>query len=183
MQLCCEGPGFTRIQGDECDKGAHQSYLGPEGNTSVIPHWFQPCECCCCLCYLGEYLGLGTLISYNWTQVLEACDSLKLLSIYFDLCVRFLMIHVRFIYSTSSTHPPLPLFQMKVLGLFRKKDDKTLCAYPFSCTTKHKYGPRLFRQLHTAFKGRFIHIWANRDNGHSRVTVNSGKYIWPTFHR
>ena len=34
-----------------------------------------------------EYLGLGTPISYNWAQVLEACDSLKLQSIYFDLCV------------------------------------------------------------------------------------------------
>ena len=38
-------------------------------------------------CYPGEYLGLGTLISYNLAQVLEACDSLKLLSIYFGLCV------------------------------------------------------------------------------------------------
>ena len=26
--------------------------------------------CCCGLCYPGEYLGLGTLISYNWAQVL-----------------------------------------------------------------------------------------------------------------
>ena len=34
-----------------------------------------------------EYLGLGTPISYNWAQVLEACDCLKLQSIYFDLCV------------------------------------------------------------------------------------------------
>ena len=39
---------------------------------------FQPCQCCCCLCYPGEYLGLGTLISYNWAQVLEACDSLDI---------------------------------------------------------------------------------------------------------
>ena len=39
------------------------------------------------LCYPGEYLGLGTLISYNCALVLEACDSLKLLSIHFDLCV------------------------------------------------------------------------------------------------
>ena len=30
---------------------------------------------------------LGILISYNWAQVLEACDCLKLLSIHFDLCV------------------------------------------------------------------------------------------------
>ena len=35
----------------------------------------------------GEDLRLGTLISYKWAQVFEACDCLKLLSIYFDLCV------------------------------------------------------------------------------------------------
>ena len=68
-------------------KGAHQSYLGTERNTPVIPNWFQPCQCCCCLCYPGEYLRLGTLISYNWAQVFEACDCLMLLSIYFDLYV------------------------------------------------------------------------------------------------
>ena len=78
---------LTSIQEDGCDKGVHQSYLGPERNTPVIPNWFQPCKCCCCLCYPGEYLGLGTLISYKWAQVLEACDYLKFLSIYFDLCV------------------------------------------------------------------------------------------------
>ena len=63
------------------------SYLGAERNTPVIPNWFQLCQCCCCLCYPEEYLRLGILISYNWAQVLEACDSLKLLSIFFDLCV------------------------------------------------------------------------------------------------
>ena len=62
-------------------------FLGPERNTPVIPNWFQHCQCCCCLCYPGEYLRLGTLISYNLAQVLEACDCLKLLSIYFIFCV------------------------------------------------------------------------------------------------
>ena len=62
----------------------HQSYLGAERNTLVNPNWFQPCQCCCCLCYPGE---LGTLISDKWAQVLEVCDCLKLLSIHFDLCV------------------------------------------------------------------------------------------------
>ena len=65
----------------------HQSYLGAERNTFVNPNWFQPCQCYCCLWCPGEYLRLGTLISYNLAQVLEACDSLKLLSINFDLCV------------------------------------------------------------------------------------------------
>ena len=69
------------------DKGVHQLYLGTERNTAVILNWFQSCQCCCCLCYPGEYLGLGALINYNCAQVLEACDSLKLLSIHFDLCV------------------------------------------------------------------------------------------------
>ena len=35
----------------------------------------------------GEYIGLGTLIRYNRAMLLQACDSLKLLSIYFDLYV------------------------------------------------------------------------------------------------
>ena len=35
--------------------------LETERNTSVISNWFQPCQCCCCLCYHGEYLRLGTL--------------------------------------------------------------------------------------------------------------------------
>ena len=83
----CEGPWFTSIQEDDCDKGAHQSYLGAERNTPVIPNWFQLCQCCCCLYYPGEYLWRGTHISYNWAQVIEACDCLKLLSIHFDLCV------------------------------------------------------------------------------------------------
>ena len=53
-----------------------------QGSASVVS-----CKCCCCLCYPGGYLRLGTLISYSWAQVLEACDCLKLLSICFDLCV------------------------------------------------------------------------------------------------
>ena len=65
LELCCEGPWFTSIQEDGCDKGAHQSFLRTERSTPVIPNWFQPCQHCCCLCYPGEYLGLGTLISYN----------------------------------------------------------------------------------------------------------------------
>ena len=66
LELCCEGPRFTSIQEDGCDNGARQSYLGAERNTPVIPNWLQPCQCCCCLCSLGEYLRFGTLISYKW---------------------------------------------------------------------------------------------------------------------
>ena len=84
LELCCEGPWFTSIQEDGCDQGAHQSYLGTEKNTPVIPNWFQPCQCCCCLCYPGKHLWLGTLVSYYWARVLEACDCLKLLSMYFN---------------------------------------------------------------------------------------------------
>ena len=42
--------------------GVQQSYLGAERNTLVNPNWFQPSQCCCCLCYSGEYLRLGTLM-------------------------------------------------------------------------------------------------------------------------
>ena len=75
------------LQKDGCDKGAHQSCLGAEKNAPVISNWFQPCQCCCCLCYPGEYLRLGTLISYNSAQVFEACDCLKFLSIHFNFFV------------------------------------------------------------------------------------------------
>ena len=68
-------------------QGSTQSYLGIERNTPVIPNWFQPCQCCCCQCYTGEYLRLGTLISCKWAQVLEVCDCLELLTTYFNLCV------------------------------------------------------------------------------------------------
>ena len=81
------GSMIHKQQEDGCDKGAHQSYLGAERNTPVVPNWVQPCQCCCRLCYPGGNLRVGTLISYNWAQALKTCDSLKLLSIYFDLCV------------------------------------------------------------------------------------------------
>ena len=60
----------------------------------VIRNWLQPCQCCCCLYYPGEYLRLGTLISYNWAQVLEACDCPKPLSIHFDLLLMQLVLFV-----------------------------------------------------------------------------------------
>ena len=47
---------------------------------SYYPNSFQPCQCCWCLCNPGEYLRLGIFFSYNWAQVLEVCDCLKLLS-------------------------------------------------------------------------------------------------------
>ena len=91
LELCCEGPWFTSIQEDGCGKGEHQSYRGNERNTPVIPNWFQPRQCCCRLCYSGKYLRLVTLVRYNWGQGLEACDCLKLLSIYFKLCWKGLL--------------------------------------------------------------------------------------------
>ena len=43
----------------------HQLYLGTERYSHVAPNWFEPCQCCCRVCYPGEYLGRGTLVSYN----------------------------------------------------------------------------------------------------------------------
>ena len=36
--------------------------------SRITSNWFQPCQCCCCLCYPGEYLRLRTLIGYNCAQ-------------------------------------------------------------------------------------------------------------------
>ncbi len=67
---------------------AHQSYHWTGRNSPVISNWFALWQCCQSLCYPGEYLGLGTLNSYEeYAQVPEAGDSFKLVSIYFDLCV------------------------------------------------------------------------------------------------
>ena len=65
LQLYCEDSWFKSIQEDGCEKGAHQSYLGTDRNAAVVPNWFQPCQCCYRLCYLGEYLRLGTLIRHS----------------------------------------------------------------------------------------------------------------------
>ena len=43
FELCCEGPWFTSIHEDGCDKGAHQSYPATERNTPAIPNWFELC--------------------------------------------------------------------------------------------------------------------------------------------
>ena len=37
--------------------------------------------------FCGVVLVQGSLVSLNWVQVFEACDCLKLLSVYFKLCV------------------------------------------------------------------------------------------------
>ena len=62
-------------------------YKCGETCCTLISNWFRPCQCCYCLRYPWEYFGLEILISYIWAQVLEACDCLKLLSIYCNLCV------------------------------------------------------------------------------------------------
>ena len=62
LQLCRESIRFKSRQEDGCDKVAHQSYIGTERNTPVVPSWFQFCQCCCRWCYPGEYFSLGTLV-------------------------------------------------------------------------------------------------------------------------
>ena len=63
--------GNVVLQEDGCDNGVQQSSFGTERNAPVIPNWFQPCQCCCCLCYPGEYLRLGTLVRYTWPRYLK----------------------------------------------------------------------------------------------------------------
>ena len=68
LELCCEGPWFTSMWENGCDKGVHQSYLGAERNTPVIPNWFQPCHCCCCRCCPEEYVCVWQI---KWNQSAE----------------------------------------------------------------------------------------------------------------
>ena len=74
-------------QTDVTYKEVIQSYFGTDRNAPVVPNWFQPCQCRCHLCYAAEYPRLGTLTRYNGAQVVEACECLKFMSIYFDLLV------------------------------------------------------------------------------------------------
>ena len=80
LELCCEGPWFTSTQEYGCEKAAHQTYLGTERNTPVIPHWFQPCQCCCCLCSLGEP-RTGKLRTQKLKSYLVRTQSLNVLSL------------------------------------------------------------------------------------------------------
>ena len=69
---------FPAVITNQYDNARKKNYgKWTKRNTPVVPNWFQPCQCCCCLCYPGKYPGLGTLVRYKWAQVLEACDSLS----------------------------------------------------------------------------------------------------------
>ena len=83
LLLCCDSSLFTSIQ-DRCDKGVHQSYLGTERNAPIIPKLISTLSklLSSVLSCPEEYLKFRTIATYNWAQVLEACDCLKLLSTY-----------------------------------------------------------------------------------------------------
>ena len=70
----------------KCDRGAHQSHIGTKRNVPVVPNWFQPCQCCCCLCYPGKYLRLETFVSTTQPRSLKLVTP-RPLSVYFDLLV------------------------------------------------------------------------------------------------
>ena len=63
LELCCEGHNSRAYR--KMDVTRERINHGTEKNTPVIPHWFQSCQCCCCLCYPGEYLRLGTPVSFS----------------------------------------------------------------------------------------------------------------------
>ena len=44
------------------------------GFSPVVPNWSQPWQRCCRQCCPWEHFRLGTLVNYNWAQVLEAGD-------------------------------------------------------------------------------------------------------------
>ena len=89
LELCCEGPRFTSIQEDGCDKGAHQSYLGADRNTLVNSVVFSLVNAAVVCAILESISGLepSSVITEPRYLVLDACDCLQLLSIHFNLCV------------------------------------------------------------------------------------------------
>ena len=74
-----------------------QLYIGTERSTPVIPNWFQLSRCCCCLCYTGEYLRLGSSCNCMLYTVHCMFVFLKLMllhAIYCTLYVCFFEVHV-----------------------------------------------------------------------------------------
>ena len=79
---------MTSIREDECDKGAHQFYLGIERNTHMSFQTGFNLVNAAVVCAIQESIsGLELSSVITEPRYFEACDSLKLLSIYFDLCV------------------------------------------------------------------------------------------------
>ena len=91
LQLCCEGPWFTTIQEDGCDKGAHQSYLGNERNAPVAQNWFHSilkhlhwlpvkarisCKTAC-LCFNAITASTPVYLSdlHRWSPLRSLCSS------------------------------------------------------------------------------------------------------------
>ena len=65
----------------------HRGRLMWQGSVSVVFCNWEKYTCHSKLVSTLSVMLLSVLISYNWAQVLEACDCLKLLSVHFDLCV------------------------------------------------------------------------------------------------
>ena len=94
----------------------------------LVPNWFKPFQCYCHLRHPGQNLKLGTIISYNWTQVLEACDCLSpfsLITVLMQLVlfvINILSLVVAFpcftvVNSFTSGYAPLLLFFLRVSSI------------------------------------------------------------------
>ena len=58
LELCCEGPWSTNTQGDGCDRGAQQSYLGIARNTLSFQTGFNPVNTAVVCAILESISGL-----------------------------------------------------------------------------------------------------------------------------
>ena len=65
LELCCEGPRFTSIQEDGCDKEAHQFILELREILLSFQTAFILVNAAVVCAILEIYLWHGSLISYN----------------------------------------------------------------------------------------------------------------------
>ena len=104
MKLCCEGPRFTSIQEDGCDKEARHSYLELRERLLSFKFGFNFVKAAVVCVILEGISGLEPS-SVTAKPIYLKRMTLKLLSIYFDLCVDATGVVISFVFSALISTP------------------------------------------------------------------------------